>query len=121
MTTSTTTSQQRSTTAAKLSRNCPPALLPCCCRTTSAAEVAPAEGGVRVKLAGGKGDTLAAERVLIGIGFGANTEGLGLKEAGIELERGFVKIDDFGRTNLPGLWAIGDLTGRLLLAHVASA
>jgi dihydrolipoamide dehydrogenase len=38
----------------------------------------------------------------------------------VELDRGFVKIDDYCRTNVPSIWAIGDVTGRLLLAHVAS-
>jgi dihydrolipoamide dehydrogenase len=70
--------------------------------------------------AGDKRDELVGERVLIGVGFGANSEGLGLAEAGIELERGWVKIDDYGRTNVPGVYAIGDITGRMLLAHVAS-
>lgn len=69
---------------------------------------------------GDKKSDIVAEKVLIGVGFAANSDGLGLQEAGIELERGWVKIDDFGRTNLPGVWAIGDITGRLLLAHVAS-
>jgi dihydrolipoamide dehydrogenase len=79
------------------------------------------EGGVAVSYtAGDKRQELQAERVLIGVGFGANTEGLGLDEVGVEMDRGWVKVDDYCETNLPGLYAIGDVTGRLLLAHVAS-
>ena len=70
---------------------------------------------------GDRREELRAERVLIGVGSGPNTQGLGLEEAGVELDRGFVRVDDHCRTNLPGLYAIGDVTGRLLLAHVASA
>jgi dihydrolipoamide dehydrogenase len=70
-----------------------------------------------------KGETkedIEAERCLIGVGFGPNTAGLGLEEAGIALERGWVKVDDYARTNVANVYAIGDVTGRLLLAHVAS-
>ncbi len=89
---------------------------------TKVESIAVNEGGVTVTTsAGDKRDELRAERVLIGVGFGPNTEGLGLKEVGVELDRGWVKIDDYARTNVPGLWAIGDVTGRMLLAHVASA
>src|SRR5262249_53854783 len=49
------------------------------------------EGGVRVRLKG-KPEALAAERVLVAVGFGPNSEGLGLQEAGVELEHGFVRV-----------------------------
>jgi dihydrolipoamide dehydrogenase len=79
------------------------------------------EGGVTVTVsAGDKREDLVAERCLMGVGFGPNTEGLGLEEAGIELERGWVKVDGRARTNVANVYAIGDVTGRLLLAHVAS-
>ncbi|HXH23346.1 MAG TPA: dihydrolipoyl dehydrogenase [Dehalococcoidia bacterium] len=79
------------------------------------------EGGVTVTVSSGdKREDIVAERCLIGVGFGPNTEGLGLQEAGVELDRGWVKIDEYARTNIPGVYAIGDVTGRLLLAHVAS-
>ncbi|HEU0072752.1 MAG TPA: dihydrolipoyl dehydrogenase [Dehalococcoidia bacterium] len=68
----------------------------------------------------GASQDLRAEKVLIGVGFGANTEALGLAEAGVELNRGWIKIDDYCATSVPGVWAIGDVTGKLLLAHVAS-
>jgi dihydrolipoamide dehydrogenase len=68
-----------------------------------------------------KNETLRAERVLVGIGFAPVNEGLGLQEAGVELdEGGWVKVDEYARTNVPSVWAAGDVTGRLLLAHVAS-
>jgi dihydrolipoamide dehydrogenase len=65
--------------------------------------------------------TLTAGRVLIAIGVQPNSENLGLEQAGVQVERGFVTVDDRMRTNLPGVFAIGDLTGKLALAHVASA
>jgi len=81
------------------------------------------ETGVRVVVADEGGDkTLEAEQALIAIGFKPNTFDLGLEAAGAELsERGFVRIDERMATNVPGIWAIGDVTGQLLLAHVASA
>jgi len=77
--------------------------------------------GVSVRLTvDGRPEELRAERLLLGVGLAANTEGLGLEEAGVELERGWVKVDEFCRTTAPGVWAIGDVTGKLALAHVAS-
>ncbi len=49
-----------------------------------------------------------------------NTVGLGLEALGVELDRGFIRIDEQGKTNVPGIWAAGDVTGKVLLAHVAS-
>jgi dihydrolipoamide dehydrogenase len=69
----------------------------------------------------GKEQELDADTVLIGIGFEANVEGLGLDKAGVEVERGWVKTDDALQTTAPGVYAIGDATGRMNLAHVASA
>ncbi len=63
---------------------------------------------------------LTADKVLIGVGFGANSDSLGLEAAGVELNRGWVQVDDYCQTNVPGIWAVGDVTGKLLLAHVAS-
>ena len=65
---------------------------------------------------------LTAEAVLVAIGVRPNSEGLGLGAAGVQVDqRGFVPVDGFMRSNVPGIYAIGDLTGKLLLAHVASA
>jgi dihydrolipoamide dehydrogenase len=81
-----------------------------------------AAGGVQVHVLGEKGEqTLEAERVLVAIGVRPNSENLGLEQAGIRVERGYVVVDDRMRTNVPGVYAIGDLTGKLALAHVASA
>ncbi|WP_322792085.1 dihydrolipoyl dehydrogenase [Bellilinea sp.] len=79
--------------------------------------------GVRVKVSdGGSEKVLEAEQALVAIGFKPNTQDLGLEAVGVALnERGFIKIDERMATNVPGIWAIGDVTGQLLLAHVASA
>ena len=61
------------------------------------------------------------QRVLVAVGVQGNVEGLGLEELGVRVERGFVQVDDRMRTDAPGVYAIGDVTGRLLLAHVAQA
>jgi dihydrolipoamide dehydrogenase len=65
---------------------------------------------------------LRAELALVAVGIAANVEGIGLAAAGVELERGFVKIDDVTyQTTAPGIYAIGDMTGPPALAHTASA
>jgi dihydrolipoamide dehydrogenase len=71
--------------------------------------------------AGGKEQELTADKVLIGIGFEANVESLGLDRAGVEMDRSWVKTADDLRTTAEHIYAIGDVTGRLNLAHVASA
>jgi dihydrolipoamide dehydrogenase len=71
--------------------------------------------------ANGKDEEITADRVLIGVGMAANTEGLGLEALGVTLERGNVAVDDNMRTNVANVYAIGDVTGKLALAHVASA
>ncbi len=64
---------------------------------------------------------LPADRVLVAVGFKPNTKGLGLESAGVALdERGWVKVDAQCRTNVPNIYAIGDVTGGPLLAHRAS-
>ena len=84
--------------------------------------IEPAGDGVHVRVSGKKGEeTVDAERVLIAIGIQPNSEGLGLEKLGVQLDHGFVAVDDFMRTNVPGIYAIGDVTGKLALAHVASA
>ena len=83
------------------------------------------EGGVtvRVKDQGtGQEQAIEADVVLVAIGVAANSEGIGLETAGVQTDkRGFIVVDEYLRTNVPGIYAIGDVTGKLLLAHVASA
>ncbi len=81
------------------------------------------EGGVQVKVSGEQGEkTLQAEQALVAIGFRPNSRGIGLEELGVKLnERGAIEIDERMATNVPGIWAIGDVTAKLMLAHVGSA
>jgi len=65
-------------------------------------------------------EVIEAEVVLSAVGIAPNLEGIGLEEAGIELENGKVKVDDFYGTNVPGYYAIGDIVHGPALAHVAS-
>lgn len=62
-----------------------------------------------------------ADVVLTAVGITPNLEGIGLEELGIELEKGKVKVDDYYRTNIQGVYAIGDIVHGQALAHVASA
>jgi dihydrolipoamide dehydrogenase len=68
----------------------------------------------------GRDQEVTADKALIAIGFGGNSDGLGLEAAGVATERGFVPVDDRMKTNVDGVYAIGDVTGKLMLAHVAS-
>ncbi len=79
--------------------------------------------GVQVKVsAEGKETILEADQALAAIGFRPNSKRLGLEEVGVQInERGFVEINEKMQTNVPGIWAIGDVTGKLMLAHVGSA
>jgi dihydrolipoamide dehydrogenase len=72
----------------------------------------PAQGG-------GEAKTLTADVLLVAVGVAANTENLGLEQHGVQLDRGFIKVDGENKCG-DGLWAIGDVIGRGL-AHVASA
>jgi dihydrolipoyl dehydrogenase len=78
--------------------------------------VAMTDEGVRVTLAGGK--TLDAELLLVAVGRGPVSEGLGYAEAGVEMERGYVKVDPLCRTSVPSISAVGDLISTPQLAHV---
>lgn len=78
---------------------------------------------VAVKVSSEDGEkTLEGEQALIAIGFTPNSNGFGLEDIGVELDdRGSVNIDERMATNVSGVWAIGDVTGKLMLAHVGSA
>ncbi len=70
----------------------------------------------------GKSDELKADKVLQAIGFAPNVEGFGLEKAGVKLtDRKAIGIDDYMRTNVGHIYAIGDVTAKLQLAHVAEA
>ncbi len=70
----------------------------------------------------GKQQTLEAEKVLQAIGFQPRTEGFGLEKTGVKLsERGAIEINEKMQTNVPNIFAIGDVTAKLMLAHVAEA
>jgi dihydrolipoamide dehydrogenase len=84
------------------------------------AEVATNGVQVQVQTPGGA-HTVHASKVLVAIGVQGNIEHIGLDTAGVRSERGFIPVDGLGRTNVPGIYAIGDVNGPPCLAHVASA
>lgn len=76
---------------------------------------------VNIKNKKGEIEVYEAEVVLSAVGIAPNIENIGLEEAGVELEKGRIKVDDYYRTNIPGVYAIGDIVHGPALAHVASA
>lgn len=85
--------------------------------------VSSAGGKVKVTVSSeGESKDLEAEQALVAIGVKPNSQNLGLEQLGVELsESGMIEIDERMSTNLPGIWAVGDVTGKLMLAHVGSA
>lgn len=81
------------------------------------------DNGARVKVSSdGAEKILEAEQALLAMGFKPNSKDLGLEGLGVNIdERGFIQIDERMATNVSGIWAIGDVTGKLMLAHVGSA
>jgi dihydrolipoamide dehydrogenase len=78
--------------------------------------------GVKVKVKTPDGEKiLEADIVLSAVGVIANIEGIGLEEAGVATDKGKVLVDDYYKTNIPGIYAIGDIVKGQALAHVASA
>jgi dihydrolipoamide dehydrogenase len=73
------------------------------------------ETGVRITIAGG--ETLDAELMLVAVGRGPTTANLGYEQQGITMDRGFVLADERLRTNVPGVYAVGDIVPGLQLAH----
>jgi dihydrolipoamide dehydrogenase len=69
----------------------------------------------------GKEETMECDVVLSAAGITPNTEGIGLEELGVETDRGMVKVNEYYETNVPGVYAIGDIVPGPALAHVASA
>jgi dihydrolipoamide dehydrogenase len=76
---------------------------------------------LRARLPGGEERVLEAERVLVAIGRAPLVEDIGLEEAGVRVEKGSIPTDERMRTNVPGIYAIGDVTRPPLLAHKAWA
>jgi dihydrolipoamide dehydrogenase len=72
-----------------------------------------------IELKGGKAETLKVDRVISAVGVAGNVENLGLEELGVKTERGTIVTDPFGRTNVRGIYAIGDVAGPPMLAHKA--
>ncbi len=89
---------------------------------TAVQQIAGAPGAMRVDISadGGAVETLECATVLNATGRRPNTRELGLETAGVATERDAIPVDDAMRTNVPNIYAIGDVTGRAMLAHVAS-
>ncbi|RLV49118.1 dihydrolipoyl dehydrogenase [Nocardioides mangrovicus] len=79
--------------------------------------------GVKVTVSkDGSTEVIEADKVLQAIGFAPRLDGYGLENTGVETtERGAIAVDERGRTNVEHVWAIGDVTGKLMLAHTAEA
>jgi len=89
--------------------------------SSKVAEVAKSGRALQVRFStGGEGGAVDADQVLLAVGRSPYTEGLGAEVAGVKLERGRVVVDDHLRTSAQGVWAIGDVIGGIMLAHVAS-
>lgn len=90
--------------------------------TNSKVEKASVGDKVRISLSSdGKQNEVEGDLALMAIGVQGNVENIGLDEIGIRYEKSFIKVDDYYRTNIQGIYAIGDVIGPPLLAHVASA
>ncbi len=77
--------------------------------------------GVEAQIvSGGKTETLTATHAIVAVGIAGNVEGLGLEALGVTVEKGHIATDGHGKTNIAGLYAIGDVTGAPWLAHKAS-
>ena len=85
-------------------------------------DVKPGADSVSATITGadGKAVTDTYSHVVVAIGIVANLENIGLEALGVNVERGHILVDPYGQTNVPGLWAIGDVTGAPWLAHKAS-
>lgn len=87
----------------------------------TSAKVIGSEVQVVVSKQDGKQEILKADYALNAIGIEANVNGIGLEELGLQIEKGFIKVNEFLQTNIDGIYAIGDVAGPPWLAHKASA
>jgi dihydrolipoamide dehydrogenase len=69
--------------------------------------------------AGGTAGEFICDKVLLGVGVQPNSDGIGLEKIGVQTERGFIKVNARMQTTIPNVFAVGDVTGKMLLAHVA--
>jgi dihydrolipoamide dehydrogenase len=94
-----------------------------CLPATKVQKITTTKSGVKVTVTSEAGEqTLEAEQALMAIGFKPNSADLGLEELGVALtERKHIQVDDRMAASVPGVWAIGDVTGKSLLAHTAMA
>ena len=88
------------------------------------AKVAKVEKGTdsitaHVELKDGKVEKITADRMISAVGVQGNVENLGLEALGVKIDRGTIVIDGYGKTNVPGVYAIGDVAGPPMLAHKA--
>ena len=88
------------------------------------AKVAKVEKGANsitahVEMKDGKIEKITADRMISAVGVQANIENIGLEAIGVKTDRGFIAIDGYGKTNVPGIYAIGDVAGPPMLAHKA--
>jgi dihydrolipoamide dehydrogenase len=95
----------------------------CHAKTAVEAVLRNPDGTLTVAAKGPDGEALTwtVEKVLLAVGRRPVTEGVGLEKAGVMTEKGYVAVDAYQRTNIPNVWAIGDVTPTIWLAHVASA
>ena len=92
------------------------------CLEAQALAVEPSPVGARVRVrTGGRALYFEAEKVLVAVGRRADTAALNLEAAGIANDRGRITVNDRMETNVPGVYAVGDCVGRVMLAHTASA
>ncbi|MEP7132864.1 MAG: dihydrolipoyl dehydrogenase, partial [Acidobacteriota bacterium] len=90
---------------------------------TRVEKVTKSDNGVEIlaRTSGGKTETFRAEKMLLAVGRKPLSEGIGLEAVSVETDRGYIKVDGMMRTNVPGIYAIGDVVPTQWLAHVASA
>ena len=91
---------------------------------TAVTSVEDTGSGVKVTVEpakGGEATVLEADKMLQAMGFAPRLEGYGLENTGVATDRGAIVIDEYMRTNVPGIYSIGDCTGKLMLAHTAEA
>ena len=90
---------------------------------TRVERVTPHEGGAEVlaRTSAGKTETFRAEKILLAVGRKPLSEGIGLEALGVKTDKGYIQVDGLMRSNVPGVYAIGDVVPTPWLAHVASA